>query len=719
MQKNINQTFNKIINKCQENNYSEESIKKIEEAYSFASLKHKGKKRKNGEDYITHPLEVALILSELNVDPITIVAALVHETTIESDATLEELENRFGNEVKLIVESLVKINRLKLNDSSESSSIYLRKVLVGLSTDVRVILIKLADRLHNMRTLSFLPEEKQKQKTLETMNVLIPIAHRLGINSIKSELEDLCLKYSKPDIYNSILDKLNATREELNELLLEMQESISDILSSNGIKFEIKGRVKSIYSIYTKLATGREWDDIYDILALRAIVENVSDCYLAAGLIHAKYRPIAKRFKDYISMPKANMYQSLHTSVFGIDGHIFEIQLRTKEMDEIAEHGIASHWSYKEHGSKNIKSVMEQKLEIYRNIIDAHKEEQNDELFAKSMKEEILNDLIYVFTPRGDVMELPQGSTPIDFAYRIHSKVGNTCIGATVNDTIVSLDYKLSDGDIVKIKTNSSSVPNKDWLNFVKTSQAKNKIKAYFSKQDKENYVELGKTLLEKEIKKQKLSLNDILNENNINKIKKELKFNNIDDIYLSIGTLRYTPTYILNLINNDKKSVQDVYLERIINNKSINKTNYKKDIIVDGFDDILVSLANCCHPIMGDEIIGFITKGDGIIVHKKDCNNIKNITNRLINVKWNLKSEDNYITKLNIMTNSSQNNLGEIVAKASERKVTVTSINEFNQNGINGYEVTLKVKNNRDLELFIDDLRSLKFVSIIKRGNR
>ena len=374
-----------ILEKYRDEGASEERLNKITEAYNFALGKHKDKKRKSGEDFINHPLSVAKILCDINVDDTTIIAALVHETISESDATLEELESNFGTDVKVIVDSLTKINRLKLSDDSESSSIYLRKILVGLSEDARVLIIKLADRLHNMRTLSSLPPEKQKQKATETMNVLIPIAHRLGINSIKSELEDLSLRYSKPEVYESILEKLDGTREELNKVLNDMIESVSDILSSHNIKFKIKGRVKSVYSIYTKLCTGRKWSDIYDILAMRAIVEDVSDCYLAAGLIHSKFRPIPKRFKDYIAMPKANMYQSLHTSVFGDDGHIFEIQLRTKDMDEIAENGIASHWSYKEHTAGNIKNLMDQKLEMYKNLIDSHATDESDEIHLKVM----------------------------------------------------------------------------------------------------------------------------------------------------------------------------------------------------------------------------------------------------------------------------------------------------------------------------------------------
>ena len=705
-----------ILNKYKEEGYSEDKIKKIEEAYDYAFKKHEGKKRKDGNDFITHPLKVARILCDLNVDEVTIIAALVHETISESDATNKELEKLFGSEVSHIVVSLTKINKLKLSDDSESSGLYLRKVLVGLSEDPRVLIIKLADRLHNMRTLDYLPVDKQKQKAMETMNVLIPIAHRLGINSIKSELEDLSLKYSKPEVYESILEKLDGTREELNNVLNEMIESVSEILSSHNIKFKIKGRVKSVYSIYTKLCTGRKWSDIYDILAMRAIVDDVSDCYLAAGLIHAKYRPIPKRFKDYIAMPKANMYQSLHTSVFGIDGHIFEIQLRTKEMDDIAENGIASHWSYKEHTSSNIKNIMDQKLEMYKNLIDSYNEDVSDDVFKEHMEDELLSDLIYVFTPKGDVMELPTGSTPIDFAYRIHTNVGEKMVGAIVNESIVPIDYKLQDGDIVKIKTDPNSMPNKDWLNIVKTSQAKNKIKSYFSKVDKEKYIELGNNLLEKEIRKQKLSFKEVMSEEHLNKLYKDLKVKSIEEIYLNIGSLRYTPSYIINLIYEDKKNVQDILLDKVLNNnRTTTKNNYKKDILVAGYDDILVNIADCCHPVKGDEIIGYITKGNGVTIHKKNCINIKNINDRLINVNWNLDSDNTYISKLKIITNNDNNNMLDIITKASLKNVIVTSINEFNKNNTHGYNITIKVKDKNVLDSFIESIRILSYVSKVE----
>ena len=703
-----------IIEKYKNEELEENKLNKITEAWEFAVEKHKGKKRKSGEDFVEHPLNVAKILCDINTDDTTIVAALIHETISESDATLEEIEEKFGNEVAKIVECLTKINKLKLSDESESGSIYLRKVLVGLSEDVRVLIIKLADRLHNMRTLSSLPVEKQKQKATETMNVLIPIAHRLGINSIKSELEDLSLRYSKPDVYESILEKLDGTREELNKVLNDMLESVSEILSSHNIKFKIKGRVKSVYSIYTKLCTGRKWSDIYDILAMRAIVENVSDCYLAAGLIHSKYRPIPKRFKDYIAMPKANMYQSLHTSVFGSDGHIFEIQLRTKEMDEIAENGIASHWSYKEHSSSTIKNMMDQKLELYKNIIDSHATDVSDETFAKNMEEELLSDLIYVFTPKGDVMELPKDSTPIDFAFRVHTNVGEKMVAAIVNENIVPIDYKLQDGDIVKIKTDPNSKPNKDWLNVVKTTQAKNKIKSYFSKIDREKYTELGKDLLEKEIRKQKLSIKEVLSNENIDKLCKDLKVKNLEEIYLNIGSLRYTATYIINLIYEDKKNVQDILLDKVMN-RVAPKNTYKNDIIVAGCDDILVNIADCCHPVKGDEIIGYITKGNGVSVHKKSCVNLKGIDTRLIDVSWNESSDNTYISKVKVYVNDMNNNLLEIVTKASVKNIMISSINEFKKDNKMGYNVSIKVKNKSDLDDFIESVRILSFVDRVE----
>lgn len=693
------------------NNFDEFEIEEIKKAYQFAYKKHEGKTRLTHEPYITHPLNVALILTDLNVDKITIMAALLHEVINNGDTTEEELEENFGSEITKLVKSISTINKLELPDDKESSAIYLRKVLVGLAEDVRVLFIKLADRLHNMRTIWAVNPEKQKRKANETMNVLIPIAHRLGIYSIKSELEDLCLKYLKPDVYEDILKQLDASIEELQEVLEEMQDSISAILMEHGIKFHIKSRVKSVYSIYKKLSTWRKWSDIYDILALRVIVEKESDCYLTIGLIHSKFRPIAKRFKDYIAMPKENMYQSLHTGIVGIDGHIFEVQVRTEEMDEIAEKGIASHFSYKEKGTKKIQSMMEQKLEIFRNMIETYKESENVEDFATSMNTDFLGELIYVFTPKGDVVELPKGATPIDFAYRIHSKVGDTTVGAIVNDEIVPLSYELKDNDVIKINTNKNSTPSKEWLDFVKTSGAKNKIKSYFSKQDRTDYIENGKNILERELRKQHLVFNEVFSEEKLEKLYKDLKINDIEEIYLAIGSFRYTAGYIIKLTTEEKQNVTDALIEKVSKNQTIPKHNNKNDIVVGEYNDILVTLAKCCKPVKGDNIIGYITKGEGISVHKADCPNILEKSERLIDVVWSENNENDYYTDIYIETLNDKNYVSDIINKASIKNISVVSLTTSETNEDTLYTLTIKVKNTTELNDFLNSLYSLAFV--------
>lgn len=697
---------------------NEEELESIHEAFLCADEAHKGRTRLNNDSYISHPLSVAYILADLNVDYITIMGALLHETVNHADVTLEDIEKKFGEEVAKIVKSISKINKLELADDKESSAIYLRKVLVGLSEDVRVLFIKLADRLHNMRTIWALTPDEQKRKANETMSVLIPIAHRLGINSISSELEDLCLKYTKPDVYNDILEKLDASYKELNGYLNEMKENISEILADAGLKFKIKGRVKSVHSLYNKISNGKKWENIYDILALRVFVEKESDCYLAIGLIHSKYRPMPKRFKDYIAMPKENMYQSLHTTIFGVEGQIFEVQVRTYEMDEIAEKGIAAHWSYKEKGKERIQNIMEQKLEMFRNVIDANNETTNDTEFAENLRTEFLSNLIYCFTPKGDVLELPEGATPIDFAYRIHSKVGDTTVGAIVNDNIVSLDYKLQDGDIVKINTNQNSTPNKDWLNFVKTSQAKNKIKSFFSKQDHNAYVAKGEELLEKEIRRRKLAINEVLSQDNVKKVISDLKLTDLEDLYLSVGSLRFTPSYIINLIYEDKKDVQDILLEKVINRAPSKVNNNKNDIMVAGIDEVLITIAKCCSPIKGDVIKGYITKGDGITVHRADCPNISE-SDRLIEVSWNNDTESSFLTTIEIEGIDANNHLFDIIQTATKRNIYIDSVNSKELDSAINYIINVKTKNTEELELFISDITALAFVKSVKRRIR
>lgn len=708
-------TYDELYERIKKNIKKQSELEVINKAYEFAIVKHKGKKRRNGDDYISHPLEVANILTELNVDYVTLACALLHETVNHTDATLEEIEENFGEEIASLINSISKINRLELKSDEDHSIKYFREVLVGLSFDVRVLFIKLADRLHNMRTIYALPEEEQKKKANETISVLIPIARHLGINNINSELEDLCLRYTKPDVYNDILEKLNGSREELNAMLIKMQQSLSDLLTENGINFKIKGRVKSVHSLYNKMASGKRFQDIYDILALRIFVERETDCYVVIGLIHSKFRPLPKRFKDYIANPKQNMYQSLHTTIFGINGHPFEVQVRTYEMDEVAEKGIAAHWSYKEHGSIRVQNIMEQKLEMFRNVIDANKESENDTEFVNNVNDELLTNLIYCYTPKGDVVELPSGATPIDFAYRIHSKVGDNTIGAIVNDQIVPLDYALEDGDIINIKTAKDGAPKKDWLKFVKTSQAKSKIKSYFSKQDRLTYINNGKEAIEKEIRRRKLSLSEVLTEQNIAKISKDLHLNDLEEIYLSVGSLRYTPSYIINLIYEDKKDVLDIYLDKMNNSTNRKTKESKGDIIVSGKENILVSIAPCCKPVKGDKIIGYITKGEGIEVHKAECPNIKE-SKRLIEVAWNEESTTNYTTDIKIVSLKEKNQLLEIIAKASQKDIYIESVNTKEELDTYIYQLSIKTENKDKLENFINDIRSLPKVLEVER---
>lgn len=682
----------------------------IKRAYEYAKKEHEGMKRLTGDDFITHPLEVTKILMELNVDDTTIIAALLHEVINNGSKVYEDLVEDFGEDIAKIVLSVSKINKLELPDNNESSVIYLRKILVGLAEDVRVLYIKLADRLHNMRTNWAINPLKQKQKAEETMSVLVPIAHRLGINSIKSELENLSLYYLKPDVYNDILEKLNETVDELNDCLEEMKNSLIEILTDAGIKFEIKGRVKSVYSIYNKLSNGKEWNKIYDILALRIFVNEESECYQVIGIIHSRFRPMPKRFKDYIASPKENMYQSLHTTVYGVEGHVFEVQVRTYEMDEIAEKGIASHWSYKEKGAKKIQNVMEQKLEMFRNVIEASNND-TDADFENIVNSDIFSDLIYTYTPKGDVVELPIGSTPIDFAYRIHSHVGDTTVGAIVNDQIVPLSYELKNDDVVNIKTNNNSSPNKDWLSFVKTSQAKNKIKAYFSKQDKEEYIAKGKNILETELRKRKLSFNDVLNSDAINKITKDLKMKDLDEIYLSIGSLRFTASYIINLTKEDKHEVDDVLFERKVNTPKI---NYKSDILVEGIPDIMVNIAKCCMPIKGDEIVGYITKGQGISVHKKGCSNVPD-NDRVVSVSWNADASNYYFTNIYVYVTSGFDLLVNIITEVGKMGCIVKSCNTKELDNKTIYELNIRIKDKKELEDVMKNIRKIHNVIEVK----
>lgn len=712
-------TIDMLVNKVKEYDEDPKDLDLIMRAYEYAERKHFGQKRISGDDYIQHPLNVALILTELKVDAACIAAALLHDTIEDSDCTKEEEAKLFGEDVALLVDGVTKINKLHFNNFSEQMAANQRKILVGLSEDVRVIFIKLADRLHNMRTLYVMTEEKQKKKAKETLEILTPVADRLGINKIKSELEDLSLRYLKPDVYFDILEKLNAKKRDMDDDVANMLKVVSDLLDEHHIKHEIFGRSKSIYSIYKKLSKGKKFNDIYDILALRVLVDTEPECYLVLGLIHSKYKPVPNRFKDYIAMPKTNLYQSLHTTVFGVDGKLFEIQIRTYDMHKIAEYGIASHWSYKAHGSvKTVKDSMEAKLQIFRSIMELNEESDNSVDFINSIKKDILtNDSIYVYTPKGDVMELPVGSTPVDFAYKVHSEVGDSMVGAIVNDNIVPLDYVLHTGDIIKVNTSKSSKgPNRDWLNFVVTSQARNKIKSFFTKQDKDNSLEAGSDLLNAEIRKNGLSINETLSNKNIDTILEELKIGDARELYIGIGNGKYNAKDVLKIIlkkEEEEKTTQDI-IEKI-NESVVKKVSSKNDILVEGLGEVKVSLSGCCKPIPGDNIIGYITKGSGITIHRSICRNIMDIDERLINVKWNVDGSKKFPTDIIIYTNTNDNLL-DIISKASSSGIIVDGIVTINKSDTKIYSLTILVENTEKLDKFIAALSSLSFVIKVER---
>lgn len=716
-----NLTFEELREKLITYITDENDLDMIRKAYMLAFEKHFGVKRKSGEDYIIHPLNVAYILTEIYADAKTIQAALLHDVVEDTDVTIEEIEEMFGSEVALLVNGVTKINRLNFQGDNEAMIANHRKILVGLTEDVRVIIVKLADRLHNMRTIWVLPEKKQKLKAKETLDILTPIAHRLGIGSIKSELEDLSLRYYKPDTYFDIVEKLNKSKAERDQLVIEMKQSVSSILNEHGIKHEIKGRSKSIYSIYKKLDKGKKFSDIFDLLALRVFVDTEAECYQALGIIHSKYRPIPKRFKDYVAMPKTNMYQSLHTTVFGEGGQLYEIQIRTYEMDKVAELGIASHWSYKENGSNvkaNMKNTMEQKLQFFRNIMDLKQEETNDADFVKSVSEEVLKENVYVFTPKGDVIELPSGSTPIDFAYRVHSGVGDKMVGAIVNNNIVPLDYVLKDNDIIKINTNKNSIgPSREWINMAYTSSAKNKIKAFYNKIDKEGYIEKGQEILKDECRKKKIVFNEVISNENIEKLLKEYKFRNVDELYVNVGNGKITPTMIYNVINNNNENKVDIILKKATNNANIKQTVNKNDIVVEGIDDIKVNIASCCKPVPGDRVIGYITKGNGISVHRSVCPNVSELEERLIEVNWNTKISKKYSTTLLIRASESKNILLDIVSKTSNSDITIQSINSLSQSKDEYvFEITVMVDCKESLVKFMNDINSLQKINSIER---
>jgi len=710
-------TIEEILEKVKGYIDSEEQIEVIERAYLFAKNKHEGQYRKSGESYIYHPMNVALILTTIYADFETISAGFLHDVLEDCDCTDQEMENEFGSNITKLVQGVTKLSRIHFSTENEYLIDYYKKIIVGMSEDVRVIIIKLCDRLHNMRTLWAIPEERQKVKAHEALDILAPIASHLGIHKIKSELEDLSLRYLKPDVFYDIAEKLNKTKIERDKTVYDMQREVTELLTEYHIPHEIKGRAKSIYSIYNKLDKGKKFSDIYDLLALRILVNTEQECYLALGLIHSKFRPLPKRFKDYVAMPKPNMYQSLHTTVFGIDGYLFEIQIRTYDMDEVAENGIASHWAYKENGGSkvvaNLQNTTEQKLQFFKSIIDLSHDKMSSEEFVNSVKDEVLNNNIYCFTPKGDVIELPQGATPIDFAYKIHTKVGETTVGAIVNNNIVPLNYELQNNDIVKINTNKSSTPSKEWLSMVKATTTRNKIRSFFSKNEREVYIDRGKYAIEKELRKRKIAFADFINETNLKKLLEGAKVEDLDELYLSVGNSRLTVNGVINIIY---RPYDEVLAPKVV--KVTNK-NIDADIIVNGIDKVKVNLAACCNPVYGDEIVGYITKNNGIKVHRLNCHNLDMLEDRTLEVSWNTNVNKRYLTTLLVASNTKENHMLDLIQVITQMNVNVDGIKTMGKDDNLVYEVECYVTGLEQLTKLILAVNKNDYVVKVTRAMR
>ena len=684
-----------------------EYIEFINKYYEQAKKVYAGMKRETGEDYIYHPINVAYILADLKMDPVTIACALIHEAITLGKMTYEEVEEMFGTESANIVNSITKISNLKQTFKINNPEKY-RRIIVGLSENPATLFIKFADRLHNLRTLRVHDKEHQKYIIDETQNIYIPIAHRLGMKKMKSEMEDLCLQYSETEQYNKVLDRINADKEELEKSLAKMKYEIMQVLDHHNIKYEILSRVKSVRGIYNKLKNGKRWEDIYDLLGLRVLVNTVEDCYRVIGLVQSKYQPVPNRFKDYIANPKPNLYQSLHTTVYGEDKRIYEVQVRTYEMDEIAEKGVASHWSYKEKIDGSVKNNLDRILEQFRVLVEVNDIEQNMEFFG-NIKEELKRNEIYVYTPKGDIIELPAGATPIDFAYKIHSEVGNTTTGALVNSKMVKLDHELKDGDMVELITQKGHAPSKGWLKIVKTEAAKSRIKSYFYKKEREKYIALGHEMLSNECKKKNVDINDIITDENIEKLNNSLGTKDLDDIYFSIATLKYLPSSILNRleVHEPKKKVLT------LNKKDIKGGN---GILIAGSNDILCSLATCCNPVYGEDIVGYITRGYGVKIHSKNCPNIDLNSERIIDAEWESGNENRYTAKLKVYIDDVSDILLKIITLSTKDSIIVDSINLINRNKELFYDISCRVKNINDLHLFIDEVKTINSVVKVER---
>ncbi len=704
-------------------------------AFEYANNAHDGQFRISGEPYIHHPLHVALILAELEMDIQSIIASLLHDVVEDTKVTLEEITELFGADIAALVDGVTKLGKISYTTKEEQQVENLRKMFLAMAKDIRVILIKLADRLHNMRTLKSMTPEKQREKARETMEVYAPLAHRLGIATVKGELEDLALKYLDPIAYQEITESIKQKKIERDEYINDVMQSLEDKLKAIGIKGQINGRAKHFYSIYRKMYTQQKsLDEIYDLFAVRIIVDTVSDCYTVLGMVHEQFSPIPMRFKDYIAMPKPNMYQSLHTTVIGPNGNPLEIQIRTWEMHTVAEKGVAAHWKYKEGISGSTDS--DAKFAWVRQLLEIQKDTMDEDEFMRTLKIDMFADEVFVFTPQGDVINLPAGATPIDFAFAIHSAIGYKMMGARVNSKIVPIDTKLQNGDIIEILTSASVYgPSRDWLKIVKTSQARNKINQWFKKERRDENIIRGKDLIDKELKRHSLSFGQLFRQEWIDPILKRYNLNNLDDLYASIGyggltaqkiVVRLRDEYLKVAKSEEQFDIDALSLDTITASPSTSATKASNGIIVHGIDNCLVRLSRCCNPVPGDDIIGFITKGRGVSVHRRDCPNMSMTAlseedlGRLINVSWEESKNASYLVDLQIEADDRTGLLAEITSNMMDLKIPMRSFNARTTKGnVAIITFTAEISNTGQLDIISKRMRSISGVYDITRSTQ
>ena len=721
-------TIDDILEKMKKNSRKND-LKLIKRAYEFAKEKHGDQLRKSGEPYIIHPVQVAYILACLELDEATICAALLHDVAEDTEVTIKDLEKEFSPEIAGMVDGVTKLNNLKYTSAEERQVENYRKMFLAMGKDIRVILIKLADRLHNMRTLKYLKRDRQIAIAKETSDLYAPLANRLGMYSLKWELEDLSFKYLNPDEYREIVDGIDKKRDERLRFIDQIVEQINTELKKQKIKAEITGRAKHLYSIYRKMKRdNKSIDQIYDLFALRILVDSVKDCYSALGVVHELYNPMPGRFKDYISVPKPNMYQSLHTTLIGPKGTPFEVQIRTWEMHRIAEFGIAAHWAYKEANKdkKTSVTVKEDKLAWLRETLEWQKEMQDPQEFLNTLKTELFVDEVYVFTPKGEIKVLPRGATPIDFAYNIHAEIGHHMTGCKINSKMMPIITALHNGDIVEIITSDQSKgPSRDWLKFIKSTSAKNKILAYFKKTQRVENIEKGRTAVEKEIKRIGIPFGKFFKNEYVQVALDRYKYNSVEDMYAAVGLGAISASKVIaKILEVYKKDNQDEFLEKkleeLANEKTYRSNASNVGIVVKGIDNCLVRLSKCCNPVPGDEIIGFITRGRGVSVHRKDCVNVGDLISqedRMIDVYWFNEADASYTVEIEILANERNNLLADLIKQVSLVKVRLLGVNSrVNKDHTVSTELTVEVENVSDLKNVVSSLRKVEGVFEVNR---